>query len=64
MVYVEWLLRSMSMVPGVRALVNDHPGTKGSEELRMTITSSAAIANGLCLDQLCCMDSPRLDKQM
>ena len=41
---VEWLLRPMSMVPGVRALVNGHPGTKESEELRVTIASSAAIA--------------------
>ena len=30
---VEWLLRPMSMVPGVRALMNDHPGTEESEEL-------------------------------
>ena len=41
---VEWLLRSMSMVPGVRALVNGHPGIEQSEELRVTIASSAAIA--------------------
>ena len=26
---VEWLLRPMSMVPGVRALVDGHPGNKG-----------------------------------
>ena len=43
-VYVEWLLRFMSMVPGVRALVDGHPGTKGFEELRVTIASCAAIA--------------------
>ena len=41
---VEWLLRSMSMVPGVCTLVNGHPGTEESEELRVTIASSAAIA--------------------
>ena len=39
-------------------------GTKGSEELRVKIASSAAIANGLWLDKLSCVDSPRLDKQM
>ena len=39
-------------------------GTEESEELRVTIASSAAIANGLWLDQLSCVDSPRLDKQM
>jgi len=44
MVYVEWLLRSMSMVPGVCTLENGHPGTEESEELRVTIASSAAIA--------------------
>ena len=64
MVYVEWLLRSISMVPGVCTLVNGHPGTEESEELRVTIASSAAIANGFWLDQLCCVDSLRLDKQM
>ena len=64
MVYVEWLLRPMSMVPGVRTLVNGHPGTEESEELRVTIAFSAAIANVIWLDQLCCMDSLRLDKQM
>ena len=26
---VEWLLRPMSMVPGVRALVDDHSGNRG-----------------------------------
>ena len=64
MVYVEWLLRPMSMVPGVCTLVNGHPGTEESEELRVKIASSAAIANGLWLDQPCCVDSLRLDKQM
>ena len=53
----------MSMVPGVSTLVIGHPGTEESEELRVTIASSAAIANGLWLDQLCCVDSLQLDKQ-
>ena len=44
MVYVEWLLRSISMVPRVCTLENGHPGTEESEELRVTIASSAAIA--------------------
>ena len=39
-------------------------GTEESEELRVTIASSAAIDNGLLLDQLCCMDSLRFDNQM
>ena len=52
------------MVSEVRALVNGHPGTEEPEELRVTIASSAPIANGLWLDQLCCVDSLRLDKQM
>ena len=39
----KWLLRPISMVPGVRALVNGHPGTEEYEELRVTIASSAAI---------------------
>ena len=56
--------QAMSIVPGVRTLANGHTGTEESEELRVTIASSAAIANGLWLDQLCCMDSLRLDKQM
>ena len=29
MVYVEWLLRPMSTVPGVRAIVDGHPGNRG-----------------------------------
>ena len=41
--YVEWLLRSMSMVPGVCTLENGHPGTKESEELRVTIASRASF---------------------
>ena len=44
MVYVEWLLRSISMVPRVCTLENGHPRTEESEELRVTIASSAAIA--------------------
>ena len=33
------------MVPGVCTLVNGHPGTEESEELRVTIASRAAIGN-------------------
>ena len=41
MVYVEWVPKGFTCEI---TLVDGHPGTEESEELRVTIASSAAIA--------------------